>query len=148
MTACTSQESSQRKMRWLRKRLALGVAIAALAIPFSCAQRVVVSGGPRITLPDPPDRVAWKEEGVPEKPRIHYLDPPVRLDPRGTFTAPEDGGILINPKAWRGIRYGLTEWPKWGETVRAIVESHNDAIGRDAARSKPWWKVWTPGRRH
>lgn len=81
-----------------------------------------------ITIPDPPKRFAWYEEGVPEKPGTIYLDPYRRLNPDEQVKAPADGGILITPKAWRGIKYGITEWPRWGDIVQSIVKAHNDAI--------------------
>jgi hypothetical protein len=113
-----------------------------LCVSSSCAQRVAVMGGAPITLPDPPERVAWKEEGLTQKTGVHYLDPPVRLMPRQKCTAPPDGGVLLNPRAWRGIRYGLTEWPRWAETVRTIVKSHNEAVGEGRLKKHPWWAVW------
>lgn len=128
----------------LSKRLPCSICLVVLVILFasSCAERMVVSGGARITLPETPERIAWREQESAETPGISYVDPPVRLKPRESCTAPEDGGILLSPRAWRGIRYGLTEWPRWGETVRAIVDSHNQSVGSGADRLHPWWKLF------
>lgn len=120
------------------------VALGLLVLLFSssCAERMIVSGGARITLPETPERIAWRELGTAEKPGISYVDPPVRLKPREGCTAPADGGILLSSRAWRGLRYALTEWPRWGETVRAIVDSHNQAVGNGADKQRAWWKVF------
>jgi hypothetical protein len=116
--------------------------LLVLLVASSCAERMVVTEGARITLPEMPERIAWRELGSAEKPGVSYVDPPLRLKPRESCTAPADGGILLNPRAWRGIRYSLTEWPRWGETVRAVVDSHNQTIGNGSDRKRPWWKLF------
>jgi hypothetical protein len=120
----------------------VALVLPVLLFASSCAERMVVSGGARITLPEAPERIAWREQGSSEKPGISYVDPPALLKPRESCTAPADGGILLSPRAWRGIRYGLTEWPRWGETVQAVVDSHNQAVGNGADKQLPWWKLF------
>jgi hypothetical protein len=108
----------------------------------SCTSNYAVTKGARITLPQSPERIAWQQEDVANQSGVHYVDPPIRLQPGTQVTASSDGGIVLTPRAWRGIRYALTEWPKWGDTVRAIVDSHNRAMGAYTDNDTPWWKIW------
>lgn len=110
--------------------------------PMGCAQRNVITTGARITLPALPERIGWKEAGVEAKPGVRLIDPPIVLKPRETCTAPVDGAVLLKPRAWRGIKYGLTEWPRWGETVQSIVRNHNRGSEPSIHRKRPWWRPW------
>lgn len=97
-----------------------------------------------IPLPDPPERFAWKQDGQKEQPGTIYLDPYHRLKGQETWKAPEDGGVCLTPKAWRGIHHGITEWPKWGDMARGLVQSHNDTVKATRPEEKAsWWsRLW------
>lgn len=140
--ACRNAPVSKR--RRCRTGLFAGLAAAGLVCLFSmgCAQRNVITTGARITLPAPPERIGWKEAGIKAKPGVRLIDPPIVLKPCETCTAPVDGAVLLKPRAWRGIKYGLTEWPRWGETVQSIVRSHNRVSEPYTHRKRPWWRPW------
>lgn len=97
-----------------------------------------------IPIPDPPERFDWKQDGQQEKPGTLYLDPYHKLKGGETWKAPEDGGVCLTPKAWRGVRHGITEWPKWGDMVQGIVRSHNEGIPAIKPTENPsWWsRLW------
>jgi hypothetical protein len=123
--------------------LLLGIAILILA---GCASTRSLSTGSIITIPDPPSRLAWKQDGTPEKPGTVYLDKYEKLRPDTDFHVPNDGqgggGVFVTNSAWRGIHYAMSEWPKWGETVEKIVTTHNRGVERREGVGERWWEFW------
>lgn len=116
-------------------------AVFLAALLSSCAGRAALNGNVRIVLPEPPKRIAVTEEGVSRKPGVKYIDPPVKVSPNERPRIPETGGALLSARSWRAVRYALTEWPKWGEAVRSIVDTHNQAAGPSRS-TKSWWSAW------
>lgn len=119
-------------------RIALLVLVVFL-LSGCAAQQVHNRMGGLVPNPDPPERFDWKQDGAPEKPGTIYLDPYKKLKGAETWTAPEDGGVCLTPKAWRGLRHAVTEWPKWGDMVRGFIKDHNDAVRNSRRDEDSTW---------
>ena len=104
---------------------------------LGCARRDVV-GPSHIRLPPPPERIELSEQGKTESPGVKYIDPAQILSEGQTFMAPKDGVAVCTPRTWRGAKYAIEEWPKWGDTVRAIVQGYQQP--KESVAS--WWKLW------
>lgn len=117
-----------------------------LAILAGCATTPVARHTcPQIPNPDPPERFAWKTDGETEKEGIIYLDPYRKVQPKEKLRAPDNGGVLLTSKAWRGVRHGLVEWPRWGDMIQGIIREHNEKLSgyREKDRGgERWWKFW------
>lgn len=98
--------------------------------------------GARITIPEQPARVDWLDQDQPQMPGINYLDPPQLIKPGQTCTPGKDGSVLVTPRAWQGIRYGLREWPRWGDTIESIVKRHNEIVSDESQNRSLWQRLW------
>jgi len=100
-----------------------------------CASRApVVQSVPR--LPKPPERIDIMEKGKTEIPGVKYIDPAAILKEGESYVAPKAGAAVCSPRTWRGAKYAIEEWPKWGEAVQSIVK------GYQPEEKRPWWKLW------
>ncbi len=120
----------------------LALVLLLVILTASCAGRVTPAGTARITLPQPPKRIAVREDGMQREAGVEYIDPAIRIAPGKCAGIPETGGALLTPRSWRAVKYALTEWPKWGTAVQSIVDSHNGAIEPPPDTRPGWWPHW------
>lgn len=112
-------------------RLVLSIALC-LTISACASRQGAVS---RIVLPKQPHRIDVLREGAKRLDGVTYIDQPLRVRPESKPTIPADGGALLTPRSWRAVMYSIQEWPRWGDTVESIVNSHNEA----ATEKRSWW---------
>lgn len=120
----------------------VGLILLVVMLAASCASRTALNSPSRITLPQAPKRIAVYQDSMKRLAGVEYIDPVLRVEHGKCDGVPETGGALLTPRSWRAVKYALTEWPRWGDAVRSIVDSHNNAVGPQLDK-KPWWsRAW------
>lgn len=116
--------------------------LTVLMVTASCASKTALTGVAPITLPQHPKRIAVHEDGMEREAGVEYIDPVTRIEPGMCDDIPNNGGALLTPRSWRAVKYAITEWPRWGDTVQSIVDSYTRASDAPREKQSRGWRGW------